>query len=220
MVPLMQCLINIYVYVTPCAGFNTNTNVVVLAGTNRPDVLDPALLRPGRFDRQIYLPPPDIKGRASIFKVHLQPLKTKLNIEELARKMAAFTPGFTGADVANVCNEAALIAARYSARDVQLGHFEQAIERVVAGLEKKSLVIQPEEKKTIAYHEAGHAVVGWFLEHADPLMKVLAVRGGRLLNLSAPRSPSFPVARVWGTHSTYLRSSTCTRLSRCLTACA
>lgn len=150
----------------------TTTNVVVLAGTNRPDVLDPALLRPGRFDRQIYLPPPDIKGRASIFKVHLNPIKTTLNIDELARKLSALTPGFTGADVANVCNEAALIAARYSAKDVQFTHFEQAIERVVAGLEKKSLVIQPDEKRVIAYHEAGHAVVGWFLRYADPLMKV------------------------------------------------
>lgn len=160
-------------------GFNTMTNVVVLAGTNRPDVLDPALLRPGRFDRQIYLPPPDIKGRASIFKVHLKPIKTQLNLEELARKLAARTPGFTGADVANVCNEAALIAARYLAKHVQLEHFEQAIERVIAGLEKKSLVIQPEEKKVIAYHEAGHAIVGWFLRHADPLMKVSIIPRGK-----------------------------------------
>ena len=99
-------------------------------------------------------------------------MKTHLNLEELARKLAALTPGFTGADVANVCNEAALIAARYGDKEVMLKHFEQAIERVVAGLEKKSLVIQPDEKKVIAYHEAGHAVVGWFLEHADPLMKV------------------------------------------------
>lgn len=160
-------------------GFNTTSGVVVLAGTNRPDVLDPALLRPGRFDRQIYLPPPDIKGRASIFRVHLRPIKTKLNIDELARKMASRTPGFTGADIANVCNEAALIAARYSAPDVQLTHFEQAIERVIAGLEKKSLVIQAEEKKVIAYHEAGHAVIGWFLRHADPLMKVSIIPRGK-----------------------------------------
>lgn len=104
--------------------------------------------------------------------MHLKPVKTRLNIEELARKLAALTPGFTGADVANVCNEAALIAARYGDKEVMLKHFEQAIERVVAGLEKKSLVIQPDEKKVIAFHEAGHAVVGWFLEHADPLMKV------------------------------------------------
>lgn len=160
-------------------GFNTAINVVVLAGTNRPDMLDPALLRPGRFDRQIYLPPPDIKGRASIFKVHLKPVKTRLNLEELARKLAALTPGFTGADVANVCNEAALIAARHADKEVMLKHFEAAIERVVAGLEKKSLVIQPDEKKVIAYHEAGHAVVGWFLEHADPLMKVSIIPRGK-----------------------------------------
>ena len=110
--------------------------------------------------------------RASIFRVHLKPIKTTLNIDELARKLAARTPGFTGADVANVCNEAALIAARHLAPEVLFSHFEQAIERVIAGLEKKTLVIQPEEKKVIAYHEAGHAVVGWFLRYADPLMKV------------------------------------------------
>ncbi|XP_011407709.1 PREDICTED: AFG3-like protein 2 [Amphimedon queenslandica] len=160
-------------------GFNTTTNVVVLAGTNRPDVLDPALMRPGRFDRQIYLPPPDIKGRASIFRVHLKPIKTSLNIDDLARKLAARTPGFTGADVANVCNEAALIAARYLATDVLMTHFEQAIERVIGGLEKKTLVIQPEEKKVIAYHEAGHAVVGWFMRYADPLMKVSIIPRGK-----------------------------------------
>lgn len=114
-------------------GFNTDSNVVVMAGTNRPDVLDPALLRPGRFDRQIYLSPPDIKGRASIFLVHLQPIKTLLDLSPLSRKLAAITPGFTGADIANVCNEAALIAARLSSLDVKLTHFEQAIERVVAG---------------------------------------------------------------------------------------
>lgn len=110
--------------------------------------------------------------RASIFKVHLAPIKTSLDLDEVARRLSALTPGFTGADVANVCNEAALIAARYSAKEVAFTHFEQAIERVVAGLEKKSLVIQPDEKKVIAYHEAGHAVVGWFLRYADPLLKV------------------------------------------------
>ncbi len=104
--------------------------------------------------------------------MHLQPIKTSLNLDDVARRLAALTPGFTGADVANVCNEAALIAARYSAKEVAFKHFEAAIERVVAGLEKKSLVIQPDEKKVVAYHEAGHAVVGWFLRHADPLMKV------------------------------------------------
>uniref|UniRef100_A0A4W4H3F7 AAA+ ATPase domain-containing protein n=1 Tax=Electrophorus electricus TaxID=8005 RepID=A0A4W4H3F7_ELEEL len=162
-------------------GFNTATNVVVLAGTNRPDILDPALMRPGRFDRQIYIGPPDIKGRASIFKVHLRPLKldAELDKETLARKMAALTPGFSGADIANVCNEAALIAARHLSDAIIQKHFEQAIERVIGGLEKKTQVLQPEEKKTVAYHEAGHAVAGWFLEHADPLLKVSIIPRGK-----------------------------------------
>merc|ERR1712242_493681 len=161
-------------------GFNTgSTNVIVLAATNRVDILDKALMRPGRFDRQIYVPAPDIKGRASIFKVHLGTLKTELDKEELARKLSALTPGFTGADVANVCNEAALIAARDLAQSIVHKHFEAAIERVVAGLEKKTNVLQPEEKKTVAYHEAGHAVVGWFLEHADPLLKVSIIPRGK-----------------------------------------
>ncbi|XP_072525271.1 mitochondrial inner membrane m-AAA protease component AFG3L2 [Salminus brasiliensis] len=162
-------------------GFNTATNVVVLAGTNRPDILDPALMRPGRFDRQIYIGPPDIKGRASIFKVHLRPLKlgAELDKEALARKMAALTPGFSGADIANVCNEAALIAARHLADAINQKHFEQAIERVIGGLEKKTQVLQPEEKKTVAYHEAGHAVAGWYLEHADPLLKVSIIPRGK-----------------------------------------
>jgi AFG3 family protein len=162
-------------------GFNTTTNVVVLAATNRIDILDGALLRPGRFDRQIYVPAPDIKGRASIFKVHLTQLKTELtlNKDDLARKMAALTPGFTGADIANVCNEAALIAARDLNTAINIKHFEQAIERVVAGMEKKTNVLQPEEKKTVAYHEAGHAVAGWFLEYADPLLKVSIIPRGK-----------------------------------------
>ncbi|XP_051884514.1 AFG3-like protein 2 isoform X2 [Pristis pectinata] len=162
-------------------GFNTSTNVVVLAGTNRPDILDPALMRPGRFDRQIYIGPPDIKGRASIFKVHLSPLKMNPGIskDSLARKLAALTPGFTGADIANVCNEAALIAARYLNESIHVKHFEQAIERVIGGLEKKTQVLQPGEKRTVAYHEAGHAVVGWFLEHADPLLKVSIIPRGK-----------------------------------------
>ncbi|XP_055415137.1 AFG3-like protein 2 isoform X3 [Bubalus kerabau] len=156
-------------------GFNTTTNVVILAGTNRPDILDPALMRPGRFDRQIFIGPPDIKGRASIFKVHLRPLKldSTLEKEKLARKLASLTPGFSGADVANVCNEAALIAARHLSDSINQKHFEQAIERVIGGLEKKTQVLQPEEKKTVAYHEAGHAVAGWYLEHADPLLKIV-----------------------------------------------
>ncbi|XP_029423702.1 AFG3-like protein 1 isoform X3 [Nannospalax galili] len=155
-------------------GFNSTTNVVVLSGTNRPDILDPALTRPGRFDRQIYIGPPDFKGRSSIFKVHLRPLKLdeSLSKDALSRKLAALTPGFTGADISNVCNEAALIAARHLSPSVQEQHFEQAIERVIGGLEKKTQVLQPSEKTTVAYHEAGHAVVGWFLEHADPLLKI------------------------------------------------
>merc|ERR1711973_436095 len=120
-----------------------------------------------------------IKGRSSIFKVHLASLKTQVNKDDLARKMAALTPGFTGADIANVCNEAALIAARDLNEYILLHHFEQAIERVVAGMEKKSNVLQPEEKKTVAYHEAGHAVAGWFLEHADPLLKVSIIPRGK-----------------------------------------
>jgi AFG3 family protein len=160
-------------------GFNTTTNVVVLAATNRLDILDSALLRPGRFDRQIFVPAPDIKGRASIFKVHLSNLKTNLDKLELARKMAALTPGFTGADIANVCNEAALIAARDLNSSIILKHFEQAIERVIAGMEKKTNVLAPDEKRTVAYHEAGHAVTGWFLEHSDPLLKVSIIPRGK-----------------------------------------
>jgi len=161
-------------------GFNTGqSNVIVLAATNRVDILDKALMRPGRFDRQIYVPAPDIKGRSSIFKVHLGTLKTELDKEELSKKMAALTPGFTGADIANVCNEAALIAARELAENIILKHFESAIERVVAGMEKKTNVLSPEEKKTVAYHEAGHAVSGWFLEYADPLLKVSIIPRGK-----------------------------------------
>jgi len=161
-------------------GFNTgSTNVIVLAATNRVDILDTALMRPGRFDRQIYVPAPDIKGRASIFKVHLGNLKTEINKGELSKKMAALTPGFTGADIANVANEAALIAARELAEFIVLKHFEAAIERVVAGMEKKTQVLSPEEKKTVAYHEAGHAVCGWFLEYADPLLKVSIIPRGK-----------------------------------------
>lgn len=161
-------------------GFTPSTNVVVMAGTNRADILDPALLRPGRFDRNIVIDRPDIKGRNSIFKVHLKPLKLASNIvvNDLSRKLAAMTPGFTGADIANICNEAALIAARYGFKWVEEPHFDQAIERVIAGLEKKNKVLSPEEKKTVAYHEAGHAVAGWFLEHADPLLKVSIIPRG------------------------------------------
>ncbi|KAJ1920072.1 AAA ATPase afg3 [Mycoemilia scoparia] len=160
-------------------GFSSREHVVILAGTNRADVLDSALMRPGRFDRHISIDRPDIIGRASIFKVHLRPIKTKEDIGKLANKMAAMTPGFSGADIANVCNEAALIAARGGSDSVADVHFEQAIERVIAGLEKKSRVLSPEEKKTVAYHEAGHAIVGWFLRHADPLLKVSIIPRGQ-----------------------------------------
>ena len=161
-------------------GFNTgSTNVIVLAATNRVDILDQALMRPGRFDRQVYVPAPDIKGRSSIFQVHLGNLKTELDKLPLSKKMAALTPGFTGADIANVCNEAALIAARDLSTHIVLKHFEAAIERVVAGMEKKTNVLGPEEKKTVAYHEAGHAVCGWFLEYADPLLKVSIIPRGK-----------------------------------------
>lgn len=160
-------------------GFNKSSNVVVMAATNRVDILDKALLRPGRFDRQVFVPAPDIKGRSEIFKVHLKPIKTNIDRGTLSRKMAALTPGFTGADIANVCNEAALIAARDSSDSVVMQHFEKAIDRVVAGMEKKTNVMQPEEKKTVAYHEAGHAVAGWFLEHADPLLKVTIIPRGK-----------------------------------------
>uniref|UniRef100_A0A0K0D087 AAA domain-containing protein n=1 Tax=Angiostrongylus cantonensis TaxID=6313 RepID=A0A0K0D087_ANGCA len=161
-------------------GFSTEeSSVIVVAATNRVDILDPALLRPGRFDRQIYVPVPDIKGRASIFRVHLGPLKTSLEKVQLSRKLAAHTPGFSGADISNVCNEAALIAARDAADEISEKNFEQAIERVVAGMEKKSQVLQPDEKRTVAYHEAGHAIAGWFLEHADPLLKVSIIPRGK-----------------------------------------
>ncbi|KAJ3089730.1 AAA ATPase afg3, partial [Physocladia obscura] len=159
-------------------GFGSSEHVVVLAGTNRPDVLDPALLRPGRFDRHISIDRPDIKGRVEIFKVHLKPIKTAENIERLSKKLSALTPGFAGADIHNVCNEAALIAARQNSTTVEEKHFEQAIERVIAGLEKKSKVLSPAEKKIVAYHEAGHAVAGWFLEHANPLLKVSIIPRG------------------------------------------
>ena len=159
-------------------GFGSNEHVVVLAGTNRPDVLDDALMRPGRFDRHIAIDRPDIKGRQDIFKVHLGPIKTDEDIPKLSQKLAALTPGFSGADVHNVCNEAALIAARHEKETVVEADFEAAIERVIVGLEKKSKLLSPEEKKTVAYHEAGHAVAGWYLEHADPLLKVSIIPRG------------------------------------------
>ena len=157
-------------------GFATDSGVIILAATNRPDVLDSALLRPGRFDRQISIDKPDIKGREEIFKVHLKPIK--LNKDVNSKKLAAQTPGFAGAEIANVCNEAALIAARFDKKSVDMEDFQNAIDRVIGGLEKKNKIISPEEKKIVAFHEAGHAVAGWFLEHADPLVKVSIVPRG------------------------------------------
>lgn len=160
-------------------GFKTGTSVIVLGATNRLDILDQALLRPGRFDRHIEVTVPDIRGRFSIFKVHLAGLKTSLEIPDLARKLAALTHGFTGAEIANVCNEAALIAARDGVDSIGIEHFKAAMERVVAGLEKRSRILQPEERKRVAHHEAGHAVSGWFLQHANPLLKVSIIPRGR-----------------------------------------
>ncbi len=157
-------------------GFATDSGVIILAATNRPDILDSALLRPGRFDRQISIDKPDIVGREAIFKVHLKPLK--LNADVDSKKLAAQTPGFAGAEIANVCNEAALIAARRDKESVDQQDFNDAIDRVIGGLEKKNKLISPEEKKIVAYHEAGHAVAGWFLEHTDPLVKVSIVPRG------------------------------------------
>lgn len=157
-------------------GFATDSGVIILAATNRPDVLDSALLRPGRFDRQISIDKPDIVGREAIFKVHLKPIKLEKDVDP--KKLSAQTPGFAGAEIANVCNEAALIAARKDKKAVDMSDFQDAIDRVIGGLEKKNKIISPEEKKIVAYHEAGHAVAGWFLEHADPLVKVSIVPRG------------------------------------------
>lgn len=157
-------------------GFATDSGVIILAATNRPDVLDSALLRPGRFDRQISIDKPDIVGREHIFKVHLKPIKLSKDVD--VKKLAAQTPGFAGAEIANVCNEAALIAARRDKAEVDMQDFQDAIDRVIGGLEKKTKIISPEEKRIVAYHEAGHAVAGWFLEHADPLVKVSIVPRG------------------------------------------
>jgi cell division protease FtsH len=157
-------------------GFATDSGVIILAATNRPDVLDSALLRPGRFDRQISIDKPDIVGREAIFKTHLKPIKLDPTVDP--KKLAAQTPGFAGAEIANVCNEAALIAARRDKKAVDMQDFQDAIDRVIGGLEKKNKIISPEEKKIVAFHEAGHAVAGWFLEHADPLVKVSIVPRG------------------------------------------
>jgi len=157
-------------------GFGTDSGIIILAATNRPDVLDSALLRPGRFDRQISIDKPDLNGREQIFKVHLAPVKTAADVD--AKKLSAQTPGFAGAEIANVCNEAALIAARKDKEAVDMQDFQDAIDRVIGGLEKKNTLITPEEKRVVAYHEAGHAIAGWFLEHTDPLVKVSIVPRG------------------------------------------
>ncbi len=157
-------------------GFGTDSGIIIMAATNRPDVLDSALLRPGRFDRQISIDKPDLVGREQIFKVHLKPIKLAAGVD--AKKLSAQTPGFAGAEIANVCNEAALIAARRNKESVDMQDFQDAIDRVIGGLEKKNKIISPEEKRIVAYHEAGHAIAGWFLEHADPLVKVSIVPRG------------------------------------------
>ncbi len=157
-------------------GFGTDLGIIILAATNRPDVLDTALLRPGRFDRQISIDRPDLVGREAIFKVHLGPIKISQTLD--IHKLAEQTPGFAGADIANVCNEAALIAARKGKESVDMSDFQDAIDRVIGGLEKKNKIISPEEKEIIAYHEAGHAICGWYLEHAYPLLKVTVVPRG------------------------------------------
>ncbi|MET3977892.1 AFG3 family protein [Mucilaginibacter sp. UYP25] len=157
-------------------GFGTDSGIIILAATNRPDVLDSALMRPGRFDRQVSIDKPDLIGREQIFKVHLKPIKLAEGVDP--KKLSAQTPGFAGAEIANVCNEAALIAARQNKEAVDMKDFQDAIDRVIGGLEKKNTLISPEEKRVVAYHEAGHAIAGWFLEHTDPLVKVSIVPRG------------------------------------------
>ncbi|SFZ89181.1 cell division protease FtsH [Flaviramulus basaltis] len=164
---------------TEMDGFGTNTNVIVIAATNRADILDTALMRAGRFDRQIFVDLPDVRERKEIFEVHLRPLKKAkdLDLDFLSKQ----TPGFSGADIANVCNEAALIAARNGKKAVDKQDFLDAVDRIIGGLEKKNKIITPSEKKAVAYHEAGHATVSWMLEHAAPLVKVTIVPRGRSL---------------------------------------
>ena len=164
---------------TEMDGFGTNTNVIVLAATNRADILDTALMGAGRFDRQIYVDLPDVRERKEIFEVHLRPLKKaeNLDLDFLSKQ----TPGFSGADIANVCNEAALIAARNGKKSVDKQDFLDAVDRIIGGLEKKNKIITPSEKRAVAFHEAGHAVVSWMLEHAAPLVKVTIVPRGRSL---------------------------------------
>ena len=164
---------------TEMDGFGTNSGVIILAATNRADVLDSALMRAGRFDRQIYVDMPDLNERKAIFGVHLKPIKlsTEIDVDFLAKQ----TPGFSGADIANLCNEAALIAARHNKTKVEKQDFLDAVDRIIGGLEKKNKIITPEEKKTIAYHEAGHAAVSWLLQYANPLVKVTIVPRGQSL---------------------------------------
>ncbi|MCH2194428.1 ATP-dependent zinc metalloprotease FtsH [Kordia sp.] len=164
---------------TEMDGFGTNTNVIVMAATNRADILDKALMRAGRFDRQIYVDLPDIRERKEIFEVHLKPLKKADNLD--TDFLSKQTPGFSGADIANVCNEAALIAARKGKKAVEKQDFLDAVDRIVGGLEKKNKIITPQEKKTVAFHEAGHATVSWLLQYAAPLVKVTIVPRGQSL---------------------------------------
>lgn len=165
-------------------GFSNTDKVIVLAATNRIELMDKALLRKGRFDRQIYVSAPTIKSRANIFEIHLRRSKTSLDKKMLSRKLAALTTGFTGADIANVCNEAALIAVRLSSNYITMTHFEQAIDRCIVGMEKKTNVLSADEKRKIAYHEAGHAVTGWFLKLCAPLLKVSIIARGKGLGYS------------------------------------
>lgn len=155
-------------------GFSTSTGVVVLAGTNRVDILDSALTRPGRFDRQITVDRPDLQGRKEIFQVHLKGITLESGIDDIAGRLAGLTPGFAGADIANLCNEAAIVAARRKAESVSIADFEKATDRIIGGLESHK-IMSPHEKAVVAHHEAGHAVAGWFLEHADPLLKVTII---------------------------------------------
>lgn len=157
-------------------GFNSDKGVILMAATNRPDILDSALLRPGRFDRQIMIDKPDLNGRVEILKVHTKKLKLSNDID--LRVLASQTPGFAGADLANLCNEAALLAARREKSSIEMEDFQDSIEKVIAGLERKNKLISPDERKIVAYHEAGHAIVGWFLEHTDPVLKVSIVPRG------------------------------------------
>lgn len=164
-------------------GFNTSQpgkEIILMASTNRLEILDDALLRPGRFDRKIEIDLPDLEGRKQIYKIHLKKLKLspQEDMDFLAGKLSSITAGFSGADIANVCNEAALIAVRFDSNQVEFAHFEEAISRTIAGLEKKSKVLPPDQKKIVAFHEAGHAICGWFLKHCDPLLKVTIVPRG------------------------------------------